>query len=419
MARSCLPAIVFCCGIAMAAQGPAAEPDDDDASGLDFGGQVELAFEREQNFDLDRAEDDDLSLLGAELQLELVWRPNPYLATNLLLSARQEYALPDVGGDDLRAPELLVEEAYLTLTAPALASSLYLGRQPFEDGRQWWYDADLDAVRAILRRSGLTLEASASREALVQQDLLQQNREDAIDNYILHAAYQVAESVMLGAYGIISDHREGSPDRPVFLGLQSSGRLLERLDFWVDAALVRGAAEERDLAGLGIDLLAAWQLDLPLAPRLILGYAFGSGDADSADDQDDAFRQTGLQGNEAAIGGLVPLHYYGELLDPELSNLAILTAGIGATPLDNLSLDLLFHHYRQDEASAEARDWALDAEPSGEHRRLGSELDLVLGFLPLEDLQLSAFLGWFMPGRAFADDPDDALFVRLEAQYEF
>jgi hypothetical protein len=65
------------------------------------------------------------------------------------------------------------------------------------------------------------------------------------------------------------------------------------------------------------------------------------------------------------------------------------------------------------------RDRALDAEPSGASRELGKEIDLVLGLLPLEDLLLSAFLGWFLPGSACEDAPDAALFVRLEAQYEF
>jgi hypothetical protein len=113
---------------------------------------------------------DDLNLLGAELQLEAAYRFNPYLSAHLLLTTRQEYALPNQDGGDLRSTELIVEDAYLTLAEPDLGVALQLGRQPFEDLRQWWYDADLDAVRAIWRRPDLTLEASASREALVQQD---------------------------------------------------------------------------------------------------------------------------------------------------------------------------------------------------------------------------------------------------------
>ena len=155
------------------------------------------------------------------------------------------------------------------------------------------------------------------------------------------------------------------------------------------------------------------------SPHLILGYAFGSGDSDPDDDRDRAFRQTGLQGNETEVGGLTPFRYYGEAFDPELSNLSIFTAGLGARPTAELSADLVYHYYLQDHAADELRDSALDAEPTGQSRRLGSEIDLVLGFEEEGDFRIRGFLGYFMPGRAFADGADAALFARIEAQYEF
>jgi hypothetical protein len=193
------------------------------------------------------------------------------------------------------------------------------------------------------------------------------------------AAQQYLEQTTLGAYGIVSDHRSGERDRPVFFGIQSFGTIADRLDYWADAAIVRGEEENRDIGGFGIDLLGAYRFDLPLSPYLILGYAFGSGDADPDDGTDNTFRQTGLQGNEVEVGGLTPLRYYGEAFDPELSNMSIFTAGLGARPIEGVSLDLLYHHYQQDEAFDELRDSALDAEPNGENRRLGDEIDLVLG----------------------------------------
>ena len=60
-----------------------------------------------------------------------------------------------------------------------------------------------------------------------------------------------------------------------------------------------------------------------------------------------------------------------------------------------------------------------DAEPSGRSKQLGSEIDLVLGFEPEGDFRIRGFLGYFMPGRAFADGADAALFARIEAQYDF
>ena len=184
-------------------------------------------------------------------------------------------------------------------------------------------------------------------------------------------------------------------------------------------AHVRGREDGSDLRGYGIDLLGAYHFEASLSPHLILGYAFGSGDSDPDDDRDGAFRQTGLQGNETEVGGLTPFRYYGEAFDPELSNLSIFTAGFGVRPTAELSADLVYHYYLQDHAADELRDSALDAEPTGRSKRLGSEIDLVLGFEEEGEFRIRGFLGYFMPGRAFADGADPALFARIEAQYEF
>jgi alginate production protein len=385
---------------------------------FEFGGHVELVYERLRNFDLDGAEGDSLDLLPVELELGLLFTPNDYFTAYLQSQLTRTFVLREEGEEEVRESELLVEEAYMMLTEPRWGVSLQVGRQSFEDRRQWLYDAELDAVRALYRAPSLAIELSASREALFAKDLLnEEEEEESIDNYILHGTYEIGGSLTIGAYGILRD--PGGHDRPVFLGVQSFGTLGERLSYWLDAAHVRGQADGADLRGYGFDVLGAYHFDAPLSPHVILGYAFGSGDADPDDDRDGAFRQTGLQGNETEVGGLTPFSYYGETFDPELSNMSILTLGLGARPREGLSADLIYHYYVQDEASEELRDSALDAEPTGESRRLGSEIDLVLGFEEIGDFRVRGFLGYFMPGPAFEGGADNAFFVRIEAQYEF
>jgi alginate production protein len=385
---------------------------------LEVGGEIEVAYQRQQDFDLDRGEPDDLDLLPVEVKLEVLFAPNDYVEAFLETTLFHGFTLRDQGEDDVDATDLFVEEAYLTLQEPALGVALQVGRQSFEDSRQWLYDAELDAVRARYQGQRFSLELAASRKALLDTDLLDPDEAESANNYILYAGYELSPDINLGAYGILRDAAER--DRPIFLGLQSAGTLGARLSYWLDAAHVRGREDGNDLRGYGLDLLGAYHFDAPLSPHVILGYAFGSGDSDPDDDQDDAFRQTGLQGNEAEVGGLTPFRYYGEAFDPELSNLSIFTAGLGARPTAELSADLVYHYYLQDQATDELRDSALDAEPTGESKRLGSEIDLVLGFEPEDgDFRVRGFLGYFMPGRAFADGADAALFARIEAQYEF
>ena len=296
--------------------------------------------------------------------------------------------------------------------------SLQLGRQNFEDERQWIYDADLDGVLAAYETDEASFHLSATREALIDTDPFNRTESEKVNNYIAYAAVELDEEITLGGYGIMSDQRDGDHDQQFFFGLQSFGTLAGSLDYWADAAIVRGEEEKRDIKGFGIDVLGSYHFDLPLSPRMTLGYAFGSGDSDPEDGSDRTFRQTGLQGNEGEIGGLTPYRYYGEAFDPELSNMAIFTIGLGADPIERFSIDLLYHRYRQDEALDELRDSAFDAEPNGESEDLGEEIDLVLGYEG-DQLQIRGFFGTFLPGRAFGKDADDALFARVEMVYEF
>jgi len=410
-------ALSACCSGAVHAGTTPAPHEDSLLDAFELGGHVELAYERLQNFDLDRTRGDNLDLFPFEVELNFLFEPSAYFQAYLQFLLLHELTLGE-RSDEIEGTQFVVEEAHATLAEPQLGLALQVGRQPFEDARQWLYDADLDGIRGFYARAPFSIELSASREALVQEDLLNQTETESVNNYVAYGAYGLSDEVTIGAYGIVVDRRDEG-DRTVFLGLQSFGAIGNRLTFWLDAAHVRGREDDRDVRGYGFDVLGTYRFDLPFSPHVILGYAFGSGDSDPDDDRDGAFRQTGLQGNETEVGGLTPFRYYGEAFDPELSNLSIFTAGLGFLPREGLSADLVYHYYLQVVAADELRDSALDAEPTGDSRRLGGELDLVLGFEAIEDVQIRGVLGYFMPGRAFEAGADTALFVRLEAQYEF
>jgi len=386
---------------------------------FEFEGSLEVTYEREQNFDLDSSQADDVDLLPVELAIEVGFEPNEYFKAKFQPTLNRDFELHEEGRGQDRDTELLIDEVYFTLTDPNYGLSLQVGRQSFEDHRQWLYDEELDAVRAFLQQSGLSLEFSISREELVDKDLLNNTNVDSITNYILYGGYDLTEDITVGAYEILRDSNEVDRDSLFFFGLYSTGTIDDRLTYWFDAAHVRGNEDDSRVRGYGVDVLGTYRFDLPLSPHIILGYAFGSGDDDPEDGRDGAFRQTDLQGNEAEIGGLTPFQYYGEAFDPELSNMSIFTAGLGIWPNEGTSLNLIYHHYRQDKAIDELRDSAFDADPNGRSRRLGNEIDLVFGVGETEDFAVRGFLGYFMPGRAFGGGADNALLAKLEFRYEF
>jgi alginate production protein len=205
----------------------------------------------------------------------------------------------------------------------------------------------------------------------------------------------------------------------MFFGIHSSGSLTSAIDYWLEGALVRGESQGTNIRGYGFDLGGTYRWAMRLQPSLTLNLAFGSGDGDPTDSVDHNFRQTGVQQNEARFSGITRLKYYGETLDPELSNLQIITLGVGIRPTPESSIELVYHDYRQDEALDELRDAKIEVEPSGNDREIGQAIDLVMGFEEIEDLELELVLGGFFPGRAFSTDADAAYFAGIEIIYGF
>jgi len=163
----------------------------------------------------------------------------------------------------------------------------------------------------------------------------------------------------------------------------------------------------RDVSGWGVDLGVNWILPAAIEPRLYLGYAFTSRDRDPETGTDRTFRQTGIHENESGFGGVQRFNQYGNLLDVELSNLSILTAGTGISILESSSVDLAYHYYRQIEPATFLRDARLDPELNGRNREVGHGLDLVLALEEWDVLEFEILLSTFKSGRAFVVDRGD------------
>jgi alginate production protein len=268
------------------------------------------------------------------------------------------------------------------------------------------------------RLADLELQLSVSRNGLFRKDFLDEESEELINNYLLYGRYRLVEEVALAAYTFLRDDRSPERERPIFFGLHSSGDLSDNLEYWLELAHVRGRDGSRKIWGWGIDVGLTYEFGPPLRPSVTAAYAFGSGDGDPSDRVDSRFRQTNLQENEARFNGVTRFKYYGELLDPELSNLLIFTGGIGILPTRRSSIDLVYHYYLQDKATTGLRGAELDADPSGLSKRLGSEIDVVMGYEELKDIDVKLVLGYFIPGRAFPK-ADSSFFVNFEIEWEF
>ena len=373
---------------------------------LFFGARLDLEALGDNNSDLNDSEEDSLVFLRSRLNLAGLYRP----WDNIDFFGEVQFSYTQILEDpsDRRSSEFefALSRAYMLwkeFLSPSL--NLQVGRQRFNDDRQWLYDANLDAVRIFFNRDPFSLEMSVSAnlvESEFSNNLIEPNdEEDVMINYILYNAYRYGRKDEVAFYGIV--RQDPSEDRDLaFVGVYWKSRSIKDQKFWIHAASSLGFEESNSLMGSGVDLGWISRFDLWLEPSLTMGFALGSKN----------FRQTGLEDNNGRFNGVVKFRYYGEVLDPELSNIMIPTLGLGIIPFDETSLDIVYHYYAQVEKTDELRDADVDEDLTGEDRDLGHEVDLIFGTEIIKNLQIEFDTGVFIPGKAFPED-DPALLGKL------
>jgi alginate production protein len=383
---------------------------------LSFGAKAELEVQREDNFDLDSDRQRDETILEPLLSLALSYMPTEELQAYLNIEPSGRFVDDDRDLEDDEA-RLEVKQAFLAYSGLPGGSTLKLGRQRFQDEREWWFDDELDGIRLFHTFSRFAGEFSVTRSN--DRDLLNDQDPDHVVNYNFHGRFAPTKAHEAGLYLLGQDDRRDNDEDRLYLGLHARGELLDNLDYWVELAYLWGDSDANDIRAYGVDVGGTYVFDTAFQPSITLGYAYGSGDADPDDGRDGNFRQTGFEDNTAKFNGLIRLKYYGEMVDPELSNLQVASAGLGIRPTRNTSLDIVHHVYRQVEASTQVGEWEIGEDPNGRSTDIGHGTDLIAGYRIKPHHKGSLIAGYFRPGKAFPDDADDALYVQLELQYEF
>lgn len=384
---------------------------------------LESALNFQDNRDLDDDEDDFLSYFDPKLTVEFLYEANSYFEIFTEIEATKRINIEH--GDDTSFPsndeELNLKELYFDVKdLPAEGLTVRAGRQEFEDKREWLYDEELDGIRVFYEQQNWSVELSASRQLSFRENLISDDSYDEHRNYYMaYTSYEPLKGHELNAYTIVVDDREAD-DTLVHFGMRSSGRFQEQLAYWAELGAVRGQEDNTDVRGYGFDVGATYTFASKFSPALTLAYAFGSGDSDTDDSVDRNFRQTGIQDNTGRFIGVEDFQLYGEALDPELSNIGILTIGAGIRPSPKSSVELIYHHYRQNElVEDEIRNASIRAETAGQSHDIGQGLDIVLGYHEIKNLQLYARYGLFFPGDAFEESADTAHTFQVGFEYEF
>lgn len=378
---------------------------------LSFGAQLEFEYEYQRNADLDTSDDEDFTTIEPALVVALSFDPVKYFQAYIDMKLAGEFEIEDGRSTKDRAV-LEVELAYILLKelwGERLA--FQIGRQRFEDERQWLFDAELDGARAFLYFYGIDAQFSVTRGGIVDVDLINRDAGDKTNNYITYWTYNFSEDTNAAAYFVFRDNTEDEEESAITFGGHSDGDFTDSLGYWLELAYAFGTSDKSDINGIGFDIGSTYAFDVTPEPSVTLGYAFGGKN----------FMQTGLQGNESDFNGAADFLYYGQLFDPELSNMSIFTAGAGLNPTEETSsIELIYHYYLQTEARDSLADTGIDADPDGRNKSLGSEIDLVLGYEAEENGFAAALvLGYFIPGSAFPGDAENSFLANLTLEYRF
>jgi alginate production protein len=400
----------------------------DVAPGLSLKTKLTFAAETQRNFDLDNTIGDGFSFVEPSIDFEFVWKPTDQIKTVFEVEGTLREIIEDDLGKRRDEQTLEVKQVYVELEPDNSDLKLAAGRQDISDEMEWLIDENLDALRATYKGDPLGFDVYVGRKSLFNL-ATPDEEEELVTNYAGFLRYKINKKSQADAYVFFRDGEsflDGGDiveDNLLFVGVQSIGALSPQLRYWFNAAYLTGDTREgddkKDISAFGGDLGATYVFDGQLEPSLTLGFAYGSGDSNPDDSVDRTFRQTGLHGNSHRFNGVTSFNYLGQLLDPEVGNLMIFTAGLGIKPSEKSSIDLVYHYYGQVHAADELVDTNLEMDPDGKSKDIGHGLDLVFGYREIENVILEATVGAFIPGKAFPDKSGNAYFGKVEVTYSF
>jgi alginate production protein len=359
----------------------------------------------ETEFDLSQSLDSDYRNMEPELRIELSHYSNDSFGLYGKMRFRKKYNFNTHRIDPpSQDPSLQLIQLYLLLKDLGIPGfAVQTGRQDFDEPREWLFDEYLDAVRIFYYGRAPFLLESAIIHAVSP---LKDKYKSWTDIFAQGRYYLNDHSFVRGYILSRSDSGIDRNREPLWLGVGFYGKFNNTIRPWLETSIMRGEdkfkTQKASAVDAGITLIAN---NILLTPALSIGYAYGSGDKASGDGESNNFRQTSYEDNTAYLGGVTTVKYYGELLDPELSNLIIFTAAVGFRPIENGSVEIIYHKYEQDRPDDKLKVELVDppARPNGIDTELGWEIDFVLGISNLWGrVAFSWIYSLFKPGEAFA-----------------
>ena len=387
-------------------------------------GKVGVNQRIENDFSIGDSTADHYREAEPSMRLELTARGPAGLSAFLKLRSRNTFVLENAPLRK-RPHEQAIDlyEGYaLWRDIAALPLALQVGRQDFDEYREWIFDAQLDAIRAYAYPLyPITLEVAYINSL----DDSRNNKFRTLTDYLVHLHGRPVSSTELGVYRLWRTDDDIRGREPIWTGVRWRGDYIG-IRPWADLSWLRGWDKGRRFDASAYDVGATITKNLGPS-RISVTFSAARATGNDADPKtsgvDRQFRQTGYEDNTGAYGGVTSFQYYGEVFDPELANLDILTLGAGATLTQRASIDVVYHRYNQSEymeglsRDLEGTDLTLydyggrgidpdNNRPVKEmfpYQHVGWELDVIVGFVRVfRLLDVKWVTGFFIPQDALS-----------------
>lgn len=387
--------------------------------------RLSLELQQVEGQDTNNTLQRDTGRADVELTLDLKQQLNhsTRLVAQLELSSRRFSKQVLDNSDDAFAYDL---ERLFVDFKPQSNVRLRAGRQGFDDPMETFVDEDLDGLAITYDQGIFELELSYTRQDWFEGSTF--TVPDNITNTLATLQITPNKDTLWMPYYL--QRSANNNTSRTWIGLQG---IVEPDDsawrYWIHASTLDGdeaaptqplengetsEASIRDVGGHVVDIGLNWRSGGALKPTYTLAIARATGGS-----SEDRFRQSGLQGNDFALNGKNSFRYLGEVLDPELTNIQVLTLGAGFKLSKDWIADIALHAYEQVETQGQLRGSDIEFNPEGTSNDLGTGADIVIAYEPNKRLEVKATVGTFLPGDAFDSSRDQAWLARAEFDYRF
>jgi len=302
-----------------------------------------------------------------------------------------------------------VNEFYINSFCLTKYFDVLIGRKKTKDYKSWWYDSYLDQIRLFSTNSLLSSQLILATR--IDNSLITNENSNKINikNFvylILHSDYEYYFNRHIGLILMYENKKHNNvnlvKEKNEFLGIYTNAKK-DKFKYWANFAISKNIDQKQNGFGLDIGVMY-YNLDKFYG----IGYGLGSKN----------FRQPYIATNysDYFIKNF-NIKYYGELLDPFLENIQILSlyGGINIDEYKNIILSI--HNYRQLQNKSNNYNNTYLFNTNGNNKNIGNEMDIIYQYLLAKKRKLKVGFSYFMGGSAYKLFKKNALRLYINYRY--